>query len=132
MFRRKRFLEFQYHIFTDLIALLADRRSNGRIHISRICAICFLHFPHCNRTDFCNSPPPSGMRQANRMMHRINKIQRYTVCIKCRQNQSTHIRDHAIYIRVRSRFRNPISTVFICNDTYIRRMCLIRSHDISF
>ena len=132
MFRCKRFLKFQYHIFTDLIALLADRRSNGRIHISRICAICFLHFPNRNCTDFCNSPSPSGMRQANRMMHRINKIQRHTIRIKCCQHQTSYIRDHSIYICIRSGLHNPISAVLFCNNAYIRRMCLIRSHDISF
>ena len=66
------------------------------------------------------------------MMHRINEIQRYTISIKRCQNQSAHICNHAVHIRVRSRFRNPVSTVFICNDTHICRMRLIRSHDVFF
>ena len=118
------------HVFTHLITVLADGWADCAVDLRRVRAEFFLHSLNCDLSDLCHGSSPSGMRKSDRAVHRIDKIQRHTIRVKCRKDQPRYIGDHPIHVCVRSWFRNAVSAVFFCNKAHICRMCLVGSYDI--
>ena len=118
------------HIFTHFITVLADGWTDCAVDLRRVRAEFFLHSSNCDLPDLCHRSSPSGMRKSDRAVHRIDKVQRHTIRVKCRKDQPRYIGDHPIHVCVRSWFRDAVSAVFFCDKAHICRMCLVRSHDI--
>ena len=69
------------------------------------------------------------MRQSDRVICRISKIQWNAIRIKGCENQPRNICDHSICICIITRDHNSLSAVFLCYFPHIVGMSLIRCND---
>jgi len=70
------------------------------------------------------------MAQTDGLLHRIDKIQRHAVRVRCDKTDSRLIRDQPVYILIVPLSCDPLAPVLSGHDTHIRRVCLLGEHHV--
>ena len=72
------------------------------------------------------------MGQTDRLMHRIHKIKRDTVCIESGKQNTRLVCDHAVHIFIIAWARDPLAKIFLSHRSHIGRVGLVARHDMIY